>query len=195
MQASQLRRGRRADALRNETAVLDAATRVLTENSAATIPDIAAASGVARATIYRHFPTREALLGALMERAYEEIGEALTTARLEEGSAREAFERLVTEFMAVGDRYLFLLTELRRHATDSPELEHLFRRQVSALIERGQRSGELRLDVPASWAIAIVGEVIAAGLADQNAERGYGLKETVRLVVTTLIDGLGTAPV
>jgi hypothetical protein len=40
---------------------------------------------------------------------------------------------------------------------------------------------------------AVLANVIAAGLLE-NAERGYGLKETVRLMTTTLMDGLGTAP-
>jgi TetR/AcrR family transcriptional repressor of mexCD-oprJ operon len=194
MQASPLRRHRRADALRNEASVLDAAARVLTENASATIPDIAAASGVARATIYRHFPTRDALLGALMERALAEVGDAFASARVEEGSAREAFARLVAGLVALGDRYRFLLTESRRpdyskdHAT-----EQMFRSQLIALIERGQRSGEFRLDVPASWANAVVGPVIEAGVVE-NALRGYGPKETVRLVVSTLMDGLVAAP-
>jgi TetR/AcrR family transcriptional repressor of mexCD-oprJ operon len=193
MQASRLPQHRRADALRNEAAVLDAAARVLTENASATIPDIAAASGVARATIYRHFPTRDALLGALMERAFAELGDALATARLEEGSAREAFGRLVAGLAALGDRYRFLLTEARRPDYSKKHDAEQVRGQLIALIERGQRSGEFRLDVPASWATAVLGQVIEAGLVE-NALRGYGQKETVRLVVTTLMDGLVERP-
>src|SRR5258708_17129814 len=101
MQASLLPRHRRADALRNEAAVLDAATRVLTENASATVPDIATASGVARATIYRSFPTREALLAALIERAPAEDGEALAPARLDQGTAREAPRRPLPANVAV----------------------------------------------------------------------------------------------
>jgi AcrR family transcriptional regulator len=194
MQASHLTRHLRADALRNEAAVLDAATRVLTENPAATIPDIAAASGVARATIYRRFPTRDALLGALMERGLAEVTDALATARLEEGSARDALGRLVTVLVAVGDRYRFLLTEARRPDPAHKQVaEHLFGRQLIALIERGQRSGEFRLDVPATWAYAVLGQVIEAGLLE-NSLRGYGPKETIRLVATTLMDGLAAPP-
>jgi AcrR family transcriptional regulator len=169
---------------------------VLTENAAATIPDIAAASGVARATIYRRFPTRDALLRALTGRAYAEVGEALATARLEEGSAWDAFERLVTKLVAVGDRYLFLLTETRRGGQHHPRkqgLEEPTRSQLIALVERGQRSGELRLDVPAGWATAVLGNLIATGLLE-NALRGYGQKETIRLVLATLMGGLAAAP-
>jgi serine phosphatase RsbU (regulator of sigma subunit) len=62
---------RRADALRNRERILEAAERMLKRSPSATLADIAAAAGVARSTLHRRFPSREALLANLQERPRE----------------------------------------------------------------------------------------------------------------------------
>lgn len=52
--------------------MLRAAARVLAERPNATVADIAARSGLGRATIYRHFGSRGALVGAIHRQAVEE---------------------------------------------------------------------------------------------------------------------------
>lgn len=59
---------RRADARRNEERILAAARRLLEHSPEATLSDIAAAAGVSRSTVYRHFPDRAALIERLDER-------------------------------------------------------------------------------------------------------------------------------
>ncbi len=56
---------RRADALRTDERILDAARRLLEQSPAASLSDIAAAAGVSRATLYRRFPSRERLVARL----------------------------------------------------------------------------------------------------------------------------------
>ena len=60
---------RRADAQRNIERILDAAVEALTDDLDASMSEIARRAGVVRATIYVHYPTREALLDAVTERA------------------------------------------------------------------------------------------------------------------------------
>src|SRR4051794_8757559 len=69
---------------RVSAAILEAAAEVLAERGEqASMADVAAAAGMARASVYRYFPNREALLEALGRLAVEEAGE-----RLEAGPPR-----------------------------------------------------------------------------------------------------------
>jgi serine phosphatase RsbU (regulator of sigma subunit) len=59
---------RRADALRNDERILDAAKRLLEQSPTATLSDIAAAAGVSRSSLYRRFANREQLVAELESR-------------------------------------------------------------------------------------------------------------------------------
>ncbi|MGH3112703.1 MAG: TetR/AcrR family transcriptional regulator, partial [Gaiellaceae bacterium] len=79
------RRRRRADAERSIAAILDAAIEVLSERPAASVEEIAGAAGVARQTVYAHYPSREALLQAVVDRALAETVAAIDAAEPDEG--------------------------------------------------------------------------------------------------------------
>src|ERR671929_169881 len=80
-------RKRRADAERNIQAIIDAALEALANDPDASMAEIARRAGVVRATIYMHFPTREALLDAVMEEATGRVAEAIRNAEPERGGA------------------------------------------------------------------------------------------------------------
>ncbi len=61
------RRAPRADALQNVQRITQAASRILREDPEASIREVAAASGVSRATVYRHFESREGLIASIRE--------------------------------------------------------------------------------------------------------------------------------
>jgi serine phosphatase RsbU (regulator of sigma subunit) len=62
----------RQDARANRDRILDAAGRLLAQSPTATLADVAAAAGVSRSTLYRHFRGRESLIAALRERPRKE---------------------------------------------------------------------------------------------------------------------------
>ena len=86
---------RRADAERSITAITNAALEALASDPDASMAAIARRAGVVRATIYMHFPTREALLDAVMEEATGRVAEAIRQAEPDRGEPREALERVI----------------------------------------------------------------------------------------------------
>jgi AcrR family transcriptional regulator len=67
---------KRSDARRNRDAILAAALEALTESPDASLNAIAKRAGVANATLYRHFPTREELVLATYEREVRRLVDA-----------------------------------------------------------------------------------------------------------------------
>lgn len=159
-------RPRRADFERNLVRIVEAATAVLSEDPRASMAEIADASGVVRATLYRHFPNRDALLMAIFRHALEQTHEVLTAAEPDRGPAPEALVRVLDALTVVGDRYRVIST-----ATDMVELidaEALARAEevfapVVALIERGQADKSLRADLPARWVVAAAVALVNEG--------------------------------
>src|SRR4051812_39267931 len=95
----------RADAARNVHRIVAVAARLLGEDPSAGMADVAAAADVSRATVYRHFPTREALIAAIQEQAFAASEQALEACRLDEGSAVEALRRPCEAWLGRAQRY------------------------------------------------------------------------------------------
>lgn len=93
----------RADSLRNRDLLLTAAKTAFTESGAEVpLEEVARRAGVGIGTLYRHFPTREALVAAVYAR---EIGQLATSAdallaRRSAGDALEAWLNLLIDYMA-----------------------------------------------------------------------------------------------
>ena len=86
----------RADAARNRASVLAAARETFaTEGLEADVASIAERAGVGVGTLYRHFPTKEALLQALTAEHFERLAEIAEQARAEGGSPWEVLERMI----------------------------------------------------------------------------------------------------
>ena len=141
----------------------------------ASMSDVAAAAGVARATVYRYFPNREALLETLGRLAVEDVGDRLRAARLDEIDVADGLERAVRAFVTVGDAFVVVARD--REHTESPEFDERIVTPVRDLLTRGQRSGDIRDDVPAAWltdalfgiVVSVVGSAQALGSDDATA--------------------------
>jgi TetR/AcrR family transcriptional repressor of mexCD-oprJ operon len=123
-------------------AILDGAARLFAaEGEQASMNDVAAAAGVARATVYRYFPNRQALLDELARAAVSEADEGLASARIDEVSPEEGVARAVRALVDVGDSFVLLARERVRS-----DPERLIR-PVRELFERGQAAGDIRADI------------------------------------------------
>jgi len=182
--------GRRADAERNREAVLDHAERLLSLDPAAGMAEIAAAARVGRATLYRHFPTREALIDAIVARALVDVEHAIAASRLDEGTASEALIRLIAALFEMSDRYRFLFVqETFEPARDRRcDMEGRFQKPILALFERGRSSGEFPRELSANTLGAVFGGALVMVLHEVAGGR-LELAEGEAAVVSTLLDG------
>jgi TetR/AcrR family transcriptional repressor of mexCD-oprJ operon len=177
----------RADAARNVHRIVAVAARLLGDDPGAGMADVAAAAGVSRATVYRHFPTREALLEAIQAQAFETSEQALAACRLDEGSAVEALRRLVAAWLEIAERYS--LVHLGNSAAPTPERKRVLGAPLVALMARGQASGEFSRAITPEWAARTFAALLLAG-ARAVADGTLNPEEAPDLVFTTLYGGL-----
>src|SRR5438445_968506 len=133
---------------RTAAAILEAAAQALSEHGRSmSMADVAAAAGVSRATLYRYYPDREALLDALASNALADAAARLADAGLERAPVEQAIERIVRAVIAVGDRYAVIVREQCKF--DPAEAERLLGAPMRAVFARGIESGLFRQDISA----------------------------------------------
>jgi len=170
---------------RVSAAIIDAAAGVLVERGdEASMNDVAAAAGVARATVYRYFPTREALLEALATATVENADETLKAARLDEVEVREGFTRAVRALVTLGDA--FVVVARGRARGEHPAFDAHVTAGLHALIQRGQDAGTIRSDLPAPW---LLESLLATTMTVLVASPSLGAEDTVHAIVSLFLDG------
>jgi AcrR family transcriptional regulator len=178
----------RADAERNVRAIIDAAIVLLAAEPEASMERVATAAGVGRATVYRHFASREHLVRAILDQALQDARDAAISSRPDDGTAVEALKRAVQAILKVADRYR-LVRQIPRDDTELRQRAEEVGAPLIAIIQRGQRSGDFRSDLPARWAASALGALIQAvtvALIDGEVRD----RDACRLVVTTFVDGM-----
>ena len=169
-------------------AIVEAAIRLLNVNAGATMSEIAARAGVGRATLHRHFRTRNDLVTAIGLRCIEEMNAAV---RGGQDTGKPAADQLRSMFRAVipmGDRYSFLSLE----SAEDASVREGYRAQlqwVATLVEDLKKQGEIAADVPTAWAVAQIDQLVWTGW-NGIAEGYLTPDEASELAVRTLLHGL-----
>ena len=179
----------RKDALRNRERVLDAATELVRrDGEKVPIAQIAEHAGVGVGTVYRHFATREDLLGALV---YRSFGLAVDNARAAAAHPGSALEGVRAFFLAtLRDRERFVLPLHGGPAIFTPatrERQGQVRTVLRGLIERGQGAGELRADLSPEDLI------VAASLLSRPLPGTGDWERLARRQIDLMISGLAPA--
>lgn len=166
-------RKQRADAHRSRAAILDAAARILNEQPEASVETIAAGAGVTRQTVYAHFPSRERLLLAVLDRLTELTAAAMDATEPDEGPAAEALLRVFDAAAKESGRYPALLQRIDALpiAAREDQARHApIADRIGRVIRRGRDTGEFDSRLPADW--LVVAAIHLAHAASE--ERGSG---------------------
>ena len=158
----------RSDARRNRERVLVAAEDVFSEMGLrAQIEEVARRAGVGVGTVCRHFPTKQALVEAVLEAMYESLlGDARRALRAADpGTGFQTFFFALSEFQA---RHR-ALAEHMAAGIDPPATQSVrdeLRVVIGELVARAQDAGAIRADIgPADVALLISGVAHATALA------------------------------
>ena len=181
----------RADAIRNRERVLEAAKAVFSQGGPeASLEAVARRAGVGIGTLYRHFPTREALYEAVYRREVEQLVELAQhlEAKMAPVEALRRWLRAGVEFIATKKGMAAALAMTAHGSSDlaAYSLDRLSR-AVGELLQRAVATGEIRADIdPEDLLRALVGMCYA------HDRPGWQAK--VLHLVDVFIDGLCRRP-
>ncbi|GLJ62060.1 hypothetical protein GCM10017576_21900 [Microbacterium barkeri] len=183
-------RGRRRDALENREALLEAAARLLRRDPEASIDAVAAEAGLSRRALYGHFPSRDALLGELVERGTARIASALADVGDPDPAAHVARIGMAL-WQEVSDVKLVARVIVRGplERAAARGLEPI-RASLRDAVARGAASGAFRSDADPAIVARLI-EDSALAVLDEVVRRGLGDAEARHLVVVTALGVAG----
>jgi AcrR family transcriptional regulator len=184
-------RALRADAERNRRRVLEVAQAVFAaEGLAVPIDEIARRAGLGVGTLYRHFPTKEALFAAIVITRMEEIV-ADARAQLEAKSPGQAFFAFLRRvFDGWGQKKDFhdALASAGADLKDIARVKEEMYRAMNKLLERAQGAGAVRADISVKEILALIGGAYASierqGISEKGRDR----------MLAVVFDGLRAPP-
>jgi AcrR family transcriptional regulator len=142
----------RADAARNRAKVLEAARETFAvEGLEAEVAAIADRAGVGVGTVYRHFPTKAALLTALAEDHFERLADIGEEASAEGGTAWERIERMIWSCAdrTAGDSGMCEVLANRPKENTGQQASTRLRDLTERLVEEAKAEGTIRPDATA----------------------------------------------
>ncbi|MEU5592796.1 TetR/AcrR family transcriptional regulator [Streptomyces sp. NPDC020298] len=139
---------RRVDA-RSSVERIVAAGRTVLGRGEASLEQIAAEAGVGIATLYRHFPNREAIVRAVLEDILETDLLPLIERAADADHTRQALQGIATHLLDLITEERGLVTFAGNFADVAVEVLQRFSDSLHPLLERGQQAGEIRSDLTA----------------------------------------------
>jgi len=178
----------RADAAKNRLRILEAAEEVFaSEGVTAPVDAVAERAGVGVGTLYRNFPTKEALFEAIVVMRIDELSQAVEGFEKAENPGKAFFEflRLLAERATLKrDLFSALSTagiDIKSQCAETYERMH---QAIERLLALAQSAGAVREDIDASEAIGlVVGTCLAA-------EQSPGLAGSPGRMLEVVIDGM-----
>ena len=187
------RRTRKKQRTRSE--IYDAAMALFGERDfdSVTIAEICQRADVGRGTFFLHFPTKSALLYEFSARVAADFEAELCEPR---GSAVSELEALVDRIAAELSAHADVMLAMLREFETSPEAQAIARERgwafpelIAAIVERGQKRGELRATIDPRLAAAALLSTAGANISGYVFHPGELTPEAVRAQFFELIFG------
>ena len=176
--------------LSSREALIEAAFAVFSRDPSASLAQVAERAGVGRATLHRHFTSREELVRELAFLAIKEMDDAAEAACEGVGSHSESLERMLEALVPLGDRHGFLL---REPVENDPDIDAEFerqRREMHDVVEAAKREGLFDKTVPTAWIVQAYDHLLFA--AWESVRVGEATpKQAAALAWRTITAGLG----
>ncbi|GGX44593.1 TetR/AcrR family transcriptional regulator [Streptomyces noursei] len=177
----------RADARRNRERILEAAVRAFSEKGADVPLDaIAKAAGVGSGTLYRHFPTREALVEAAYRNELARVCDSVTQLLAEfppDRAMRLWMDKFIDYLAAKQGMAEALRVAVASGADPFAESLDKLTTALSDLLHAGAEAGLLRADIdPLDVGLSLSGVALVTGAPDQRERAGR--------LLDLLLDGL-----
>jgi AcrR family transcriptional regulator len=176
----------RADARRNRERLLEVALRAFSSGQEVTLETIARQAGVGIGTLYRHFPSREALVEAVyrgeLARLRDTAGELLASRAPD--AALRAWMDGFADYVTAKHGMAQTLRAIAATGTISPaQTQQMLTATINGLLDAGAAAGTLRDDVAAGDVLAsLTGIFLVAGTPGQREQAGR--------LLDLLMDGL-----
>ena len=173
--------------------ILDTAAAVLAgRGEPASMAEIADAAGVSRATLYRYYPTRDALLNALAEAASAELRERIADAELDTIPVQEAIARLTRGFVLTGGKYVALARSGHK-PPGADQTQQDLAEPVHRLLRRGIADGTLRSDLAPEVLVQIFSSLLETAIRI-SGPGGTGAEKASAAILSVFLDGSRPQP-
>jgi AcrR family transcriptional regulator len=191
--AATLKRPLRADAQRNYDKIVQVAAQAFAEKgTGASLDDIACRAGVGPGTLYRHFPTRDALLAAALHGALDELRDTARRLMAADDPAAALDEwilELARHLRTYGGLPESIATALQDPSSPLCTSCQPMTAGTAKILARAKEAGAVRADVQASDLNALIGSL--AWASERRGDSDAALRRLIKLVT----DGLRPAPV
>lgn len=186
----------RTDARANRARLLEAARQALSERgSSVDMREIAERAGVGVGTLYRHFPTRQALVSAILEETYEDVRRIVDDAEANP-YAIDAIRQLIVRANELAERYRGIWEvvwesghglRVKEEVIPRERYEEI-RARVCGIVARGIAAGELRSDFPPE----LIADFLSAALpfVYMGVRQNWPREEAAKVCVALLSDAL-----
>jgi TetR/AcrR family transcriptional regulator, mexCD-oprJ operon repressor len=172
--------------------ILDAASRLISaDGDLPSMTQVAEAAGVGRATLYRHVPSREALVRQLVARAIADIGTRLDGAELDAVPLPEALARLARLMLGAQLEFVSLkrlVDAAGEGAVQEAKANATIGSQVLAVFRRGLRDGDLRDDLDAEQHRDLFGSLMKS-LAPSVEDGRMSVERAAAIIVSLYLSG------